>query len=205
MRIVFVGASGHGKVCSEIAQLSKKYEKILFLDDNRNLEKCADYPVLGVADDYREFLDANTEFFVSIGNYKTRKRICERIWKNNGKIATLIHPDAVIGRDVSIGEGAVVMAGAVINTGARIGDGGIINTCASVDHDCIIGDYSHMAVGSHMCGAVMIGTGCWVGAGAVINNNLTVCDECTIGSGAVVVKNIDKPGTYIGVPAWIMQ
>lgn len=34
--------------------------------------------------------------------------------------------------------GTVVMAGAIINPGATIGDGVIVNTSASVDHDCMI-------------------------------------------------------------------
>jgi acetyltransferase-like isoleucine patch superfamily enzyme len=40
-----------------------------------------------------------------------------------------------------------------------------------------------------------------VGIGATVSNGLTVCGDCMIGAGAVVVKNIDAPGTYVGVPA----
>ena len=32
-------------------------------------------------------------------------------------------------------------------------------------------------------------------------NNIDICSDCMIGAGAVVVKNIDKSGTYVGVPA----
>ena len=34
--------------------------------------------------------------------------------------------------------------------------------------------------------------------GATVKNNTDICSECTVG--AVVVKNIKEPGTYIGVP-----
>ena len=40
-----------------------------------------------------------------------------------------------------------------------------------------------------------------IGAGATVKNNTSICGECIIGAGAVVVKNIDQSGTYIGVPA----
>lgn len=83
----------------------------------------------------------------------------------------------------------------------RIGKGCIINTCSSVDHDCNVGDYVHIAVGSHLCGNVTVGNGTWVGAGAIVSNNVSICSQCMIGAGTVIVKNIDLAGTYIGVPA----
>ena len=95
----------------------------------------------------------------------------------------------------------MVMAVAVINSGARIGSGCIINTCSSVDHDCILGDYVHIAVGSHLCGTVIVGSQTWIGAGAIVSNNMSVCSNCMIGAGAVIVKNIEESGIYIGVPA----
>jgi acetyltransferase-like isoleucine patch superfamily enzyme len=41
----------------------------------------------------------------------------------------------------------------------------------------------------------------WIGAGATVINNVNICGGCTIGAGAVVIKDIDEPGTYVGVPA----
>ena len=92
------------------------------------------------------------------------------------------------------------MAGAVINSDTVIGTGCIINTCGSVDHDCRVGDYVHVAVGAHLCGTVEVGKSTWIGAGAVVKNNINICGECMIGVGAVVVKDIEEMGTFIGVP-----
>lgn len=93
------------------------------------------------------------------------------------------------------------MAGAVINPGSRVGKGVIVNTCSSVDHDCKIGDFVHVAVGAHLAGSVEVGEASWIGAGAIVNNNLCICGSCVIGAGAVVVKDIKEAGTYVGVPA----
>ena len=207
MRIIFIGACGHGKVCADIASLMldpngrKKYDEILFLDDNVELKECTGYPVIGVEDDLEKYINDDTEFFVSIGNCNTRKRIDERIAAAGGRLATLIHPNAIISNDIEIGVGSVVMAGAVINPGVRIGNGVIVNTCSSIDHDCNISDNVHIAVGSHICGTVDIGTGTWVGAGVIVINNVNICGGCMIGAGTVVVKDICEIGTYVGVPA----
>ena len=84
MRIFFVGASGHGKVCAEIAELTG-YDTILFLDDNKELTGCGGHRVIGVEDDFRKFVDSTTDFFISIGNCKVRQRIQERIKSSGGE------------------------------------------------------------------------------------------------------------------------
>lgn len=196
--LVMIGASGHGKVVADIA--ANSYEKIFFLDDDPEVKLCGKYPVVGtsaVIDDYVKKAD----FFVSIGNAAIRKKFMENLMEKSARIVSLIHPEAVIGSGVTIGEGTVLMAGAIINADATIGKGCIINTAASVDHDCRVGNYVHISVGAHLCGAVSVGAETWVGAGAVVSNNKTICGQCMIGAGAVVVKDITEKGTYVGVPA----
>lgn len=192
-RLVIIGASGHGKVVADIARLNG-YEDIVFLDDGKSVVECSGFPVIG---------DTNTQFegdvFVAIGNAASRKKMMDRFANYNQPI--LIHPSAVIAKDVEIGTGSVVMAGAIINPGVTIGRGCIINTSSSVDHDSVLGNFVHVAVGAHICGTVSVGNDNWIGAGAIIINNISVCEHCMIGAGAVVVSIIDCPGLYVGVPA----
>lgn len=193
--LAIIGASGHGKVIADIAK-KNGYTNIVFFDDNEDIHKCGSYPVTGKSAEARTFAG---DIVVGIGNAAIRKKIQETIPVE--KLVTLIHPDAVIAEDVVIGAGTVVMAGVVINSGVQVGKGCIINTCSSVDHDSILGDYVHIAVGSHLCGTVLVGSETWIGAGATVSNNVAICSECIIGAGAVVVKDIKKLGTYIGIPA----
>lgn len=194
-KLAIIGASGHGKVVADIARRNG-YNEIVFFDDDDNIHECGGYPVIGKSS---EAGTIDADIIVGIGNADIRKRMQESVPEE--KLVTLIHPDAVIAEDVAIGVGTVVMAGAVINPGVRIGKGCIINTCSSVDHDCVVSDYVHIAVGSHLCGTVSVGSGAWIGAGATISNNISICPYCMIGAGAVIVKNIDSAGTYMGVPA----
>lgn len=194
-RLVIIGASGHGKVIADIA-VKNGYEDIVFLDDNENIHECGGYPVVGRSTDAGK-IDA--DFIVGIGNSSIRKKIQESLIEKN--IVTLIHPNAVVADDVSIGAGTVVMAGTVINSGTNIGKGCIINTCSSVDHDCLIGDFVHVSVGSHICGTVCIEAETWIGAGVIVSNNINIFRDCIIGAGAVVIDDINESGTYVGVPA----
>ena len=196
-KLVIVGASGHGKVIADIAKLNG-YKEIVFLDDNEAVDECAGYPVVGSSCD---FTKVEKDVVIAIGNAKIRSRIQEQYESQGFHLVTLIHPNATVADFAQIGVGSVVMAGAVINPYAKLCKGCIVNTCASVDHDCEVRDYVHVAVGAHLCGTVEVGAYTWIGAGATVSNNISICPECMIGAGAVVVKDLDEQGTYVGVPA----
>lgn len=195
MKLIIIGASGHGRVVADIAKKCG-YDEIVFLDNNPNLSTCACYPILG-ADSMVSQLEG--DLFIAVGNGQIRKKLMEK--EGNRHFPVLVHPNAVVADDVVIGCGSVVMAGAVINPGVQIGKGAIINTCGSVDHDCKLDDFVHVSVGAHVAGTVTIGENTWIGAGATVSNNVNICGGCMIGAGAVVIKDIDEPGTYVGVPA----
>ena len=197
-RLIIVGASGHGKVVADIAKLNG-YEDIVFLDDNKDITEFAGRRVIGTSADLKG-LDGDV--FIAIGNADTRKKLMEE--NDFRSFPVLIHPSAVTADDVTIGRGSVLMAGTVVNPGTRIGVGCIINTCSSVDHDCVIEDYVHISVGSHLSGTVTVGEGTWIGAGVTVSNNIDICGGCIIGAGAVVIRNTDTAGTYVGVPAHLI-
>lgn len=193
-----MGASGHGKVVADIARKLEGYADISFLDDD--LEKrVSGYPLLGSVQEYRKWIDTH-EFIVAIGNCKIRSEIQKKI-ERDGVIATLVHPNAVLGEKVTLGAGTVVMANAVINSASILGRGVIVNTGSTVDHDCRIGNYVHVAPGCHISGAVSIGDRSWIGVGSCIVNNISICEECVVGAGATVIADIERKGTYVGVPA----
>lgn len=200
-KVVIIGAGGHSKV---IADIIEKSNDILvgFLDDNLEKGKniIINYSVLGKIEDCLKIKeqDNEIEFIIGIGSNNIRKKIA-----NNYKLNyyTAIHPSAQIGLDVMIEEGTAVMANACINSGAKVGKHSIINTGAIIEHDNIIQDYVHISPNSALAGTVKIGENTHVGIGAIVKNNVTICSNCIIGAGAVVVKNVEDQGTYIGVPA----
>ena len=195
---MIIGASGHGKVVADIAKKLGFYREISFLDDDLT-KKISGYELLGKVEECAKWRDTY-DFIVAIGDCKIRSEIQKRIEKNV-VLTILIHPNAVIGENVVLGEGTVVMANAVINSDSILGKGVIVNTGSTIDHDCQIGDYVHVAPGCHISGTVSIGARSWIGVGSSIVNNVDVCRDCIIGAGATVIADIDKKGTYVGVPA----
>lgn len=185
--LIILGAGGHGEVCAEIAELSGKYNKIFFLDDDTSKKQCLKYNVIGTFEDYIKY--KNDDFFVAIGDNKLRKKYIERL---NKPLDILIHPNAIISQSCTIQEGTVIMPGVVINANTHIGKGCIINTSVSVDHDCSIGDYVHLSPGVHLGGTCEIGDFTWVGIGSIIVNNITVNENEMIKAGTVIKRSLKK-------------
>ena len=114
--------------------------------------------------------DMNGVAVIAVGDNARRRQIAIEYEGMRPTVvySKVIHPSAVVDASAIVGAGTVIMAGAVVQANARIGKHCIINTCASVDHDCIIGDYAHIAPGAHLCGHVEVGEGALVGVGVGI-------------------------------------
>jgi sugar O-acyltransferase (sialic acid O-acetyltransferase NeuD family) len=198
-KLIIIGASGHGKVVADIAIKMNKWQSIAFLDDDESIKASMGLEVIGNTADAFIYKD-EADFFVAIGSNTAREKILEKLIEQGLNVVSLIHPNAVIGTDVEIGIGTAVMAGVVINSSSRIGKGCIINTSSSLDHDNVIEDYVHISPGVRTAGTLRVGKGSWLGIGSIVSNNVNICSGCKVGAGAVVVKDITEPGTYVGVP-----
>ena len=207
MKIVIIGASGHGKVAFNALDSSGDYQIEGFIDDNfEKLEKTLlGIPILGdikfLIDKLQDKIDG---VFIAIGNNEIRKKISERIL-DKFELVNAIHSKSVISKSAKLGKGILVVAGAVINPSSIISDGAIINTGATVDHDNIIGEFAHIAPGAHLAGNVTIGKLSFVGMGTSVIQNIKIGSNVTIGAGSVVVKDLPDNCIAYGVPAKIKK
>lgn len=199
-KLLIIGAGGHGKVVADIALKMNQWEEISFLDDNVTLEWILGYKVLDTTSNWKTYIDSH-DLFVAIGSNSLRMKFIKQIEQEQGNLAILIHPSAIIGSMIDIKHGTVIMAGVVINCSTRIGKGCIINTGATIDHDCIIGDYVHVSPGVNLAGNVCIGECSWLGIGSSVINNIEITKDCLVGAGAVVVHSLKESGTHVGIPA----
>jgi sugar O-acyltransferase (sialic acid O-acetyltransferase NeuD family) len=204
-RLLILGAGGHGKVVAEIALLMHQWDKIAFLDDNKNIREVNSFPVVGKLNDYSIFKNDYSHAFVAIGDNILRLNLIEKLYNTGFIIPTLIHPFTAISSNSWIDEGTVIMAGAVINTNSKIGRGCIINTSSSIDHDCILKDGVHISPGVHVGGTTHIDKNTWVCIGSSIANNITIGRNVVIASGATVIDDVPSYILVGGVPAKKMK
>lgn len=200
-KCAILGASGHGKVIADIAELNG-YKEIHFFDDRWPLlNKVEHWQVSGDT----QTLLSNVSYFnltvVAIGNNSIRLAKHHQLLVAGALSPPLVHPQAVVSRYAQLGQGCVVMAGAIINPFCRIGEACIINTSASIDHDCQLEDGVHISPGAHLAGAVRVGQRSWIGIGAQVKQLLSIGIDSIVGAGATVVNNVLDKQVVVGTPA----
>lgn len=204
MKLVIIGAGGHGKVVLSTA-LEMEIDVIGILDDTPEKwnKKLLNVPILGPISLFEEFKNDEVLFIIAIGDNLARKKIAKQISKKyeNIKWATLIHPKAYVHNSAKIGQGSVVFAGAVIQPYATIGEHTIINTAAVVEHDCNVGNWVHLAPGVRLAGGVTVKDGAFLGVGSVVIPLKEIGEWTTVGAGSVVVRDIPEMSVAYGNPA----
>lgn len=137
----------------------------------------------------------------SVGSLNLRRMIFDRAKAEAFTFLTLIHPSAIVERDVELGEGAQVFAGAILQTGAWVGRNCIINSGVIVEHDNRIGDHCHIASGARLSGSVVVGENSHIGTGACIIQDLEIEHHAVVGAGSVVLSNVKRWTKVAGAPA----
>ncbi|MEH7019915.1 acetyltransferase [Priestia megaterium] len=204
-KLLILGAGGHGKVVSEIAQLMNQWEKISFLDDREDISEVLGIPIVGKLADLAALRSEYEYAFVAIGSNTARLQWGRKLIQQDFKIPILIHPSSTVSVKSSIEEGTVIMAGAIINPDARIGRSCIINTASTIDHDCLLQDGVHTSPGAHLGGTVKVGERTWICIGATIINNINIGCDSVIAAGAVVTKDVPSNALVAGIPAVIKE
>ncbi|MDJ0911027.1 MAG: acetyltransferase [Woeseiaceae bacterium] len=201
-RLLVIGAGGHGIVVADAASMTDNWSDIAFVDDRfPDLKKVATWPVVGTVDSLNQLAADYDAAVVAIGNPKVRIALMRKASRAGLSIATIVHPSAVVSRLAHIGGGTVLLANAVVNARAILGEGCIVNTAATVDHDCRIANGAHIAPGAHLAADVFVGERSWIGAGCAVREQTHVGNDVMVGAGAAVVSSVADKSTVAGVPA----
>lgn len=201
-RIVIAGFGGHARSATDVA-LRLGYQQVLYIDEN----SFPDESFLGfkVLQNWEQVDESWTVAFPGSGDAVLREEQCEAIKKAGLQIASLVSPLACIGVGSSIQEGTFVGHYAIVGPGAKVGKACILNTGSIVEHEVRVGDLSHVSIQASIAGRTKIGKHVLIGAGATVIDKITITDNVIVAAGAVVVQSIDRPGTYLGVPARLIQ
>ncbi|MFV8435454.1 acetyltransferase [Vibrio owensii] len=196
-----LGASGHGKVIAEIAELNG-YKRITFFDDRwPSLSSVEHWDVSG---DTAELLATASEYDVVVVAIGDNARRCAKQRELNAagaKFEVLAHPSAVISKYATIKAGTVVMANAIVNPFSHIGANCILNTSSIVEHDCKLGEGVHISPNASLAGGVEIGQNSWIGIGSQVKQLVVVGRDVVVGAGSTVINRIPDFQIVVGSPA----
>ena len=204
--ILVYGSGGHSKVTIDLLEKLQEFNIKGILDDNKEQwgKEYFGYKILGGINILEE-TSKDCKIAIGIASPKTRQKVFEAVQRKGYSVPTLIHPTACIAKGVVMEEGVIVMAHAVINADAKIGKGTVINTSAIVEHECDIGDFTHICPGTHLAGKVIVKDNAFVGLGSCIIEFNEIGEGAIVGAGSVVTKNVPPNTTVVGNPARILK
>ena len=200
--IFLYGAGGHARSVAEVIRREGRYEIAAVLDDGRTGSVPGVGEILGGVDLLGSLQGRGIRAgFVAIGLNRDREALIRRVEEHGLRLISPVDPAAVVAQGVTVGPGSVLMPFCLAGAGSVVGRGVIINTSATVDHDCVIADFVHISVGVHFGGACHVGERSFIGIGAVVGNNIRLGADVTIGASSTVIADVDD-GTFVaGIPA----
>ena len=204
--IVIFGSGGHAKVIVDIIEKQGKYNISGFIDGHHQKNSIImGYKVIGDESSFKDIFFSYKIYggIIGIGDNSTRAKVRDKIIKiiPNFKFVNCVHPKSVLGKDTTLGEGNVIMPGAIINASSRIKNHCILNTNSSLDHDCLMSDFSSIAPNASVGGNVKIGNYSAIGIGANIFNSVNIGYNCIIGGGSLVCHDTNDNSINYGSPS----
>ncbi|MDZ5473304.1 acetyltransferase [Bacillus sp. 31A1R] len=205
-RVIIVGAGGLARMIFSwlpafLEGEEWDWEFAGFLDDNlKNFENGSyDKPILSTIKDYMpQELDV---LIMGIANPTTKLSISKELEQRGASFMTLIHPKAMIGRNVNIGRGCVVSPGAVLTCDIEMSHFVFVNLYTTIGHDAKIGEGCTLNAHSDVTGYTELGKGVFLGSHSVVTPGMKVRDFAKIGAGSVVVREVKSETTVFGIPA----
>jgi UDP-N-acetylbacillosamine N-acetyltransferase len=208
-RLVIWGAGAQAMVVADIVRLCANYELVGFIDDMNPERKGATFlnaPILGGREQLEVLNREGVDFLIfGFGNNVARLRLAEIVKSKGYRLATAIHPRAVVASDAVVGAGSIIKPGAVIDPDVKIGENVLIGSCVSLGHSCVLGDGVRINAGACVPGNVVIGEATMIGVGASLRDRIRIGKNVLIGVGAAVVGDIPDGVVAFGVPARVVR
>ena len=206
--LVVVGAGGFGREVLDIVEAAGTASEVRLvgvIDDhpsaaNLDLLERRGVPYLGSVQGWLTSADTSS-FVVGVANPAHRRLIDEQMTAAGHTSATLVHPAASLGSEVSVGPGAIICAGARLTTNIDLGRHVHVHVNSTIGHDTSLGDYVSTYPLSAVSGSCRLAAGATIGAHATVLQGLTIGADAFVGAGAVVVADVPPHSIVKGVPA----
>lgn len=143
-KLLIIGAGNFPPEVEEIARLNG-YDDFAFIDDNKDA-RCQ--PVIGDLASIKEHIANYSDAIVAFGNNEIRLRYTKELQEIGYNIPILIHPTAYISPDAILDPGCIIRTYCVVSRYVKLGTATILNVGSLIDHDCDIGEGSHILMGA---------------------------------------------------------
>jgi len=206
MKNVYIyGAGGFGReiFCwlRDVQKQDLEINFVGFLDDASDPSIFSDLKdlYLGKGEDWKP--GENDYVVVAVGLIDAKVTICNRLKNKGVRFFNLIHPSAIFGSDIVMGEGNVICPNCVFTTNISIGDFNHINVATTIGHDVVIGSYNTLSAHNDITGFVTVGDENFLGSRVSVAPGKKIGSRNKISAGSVLFRNVKDNMMVMGNPA----
>ena len=175
-----------------------------FLDDNLRALEGLNYPGTTVRALSSFVPQPEDTILLGVGAPRTKKLVAAKLRASGAGFLTFVHPSAVLGGNIRMGEGCVLCPNAVISADVALGDFVMLNFAATAGHDSRLGDFCTLGPHSDVTGGAVLEEGAFLGSGARVIPGCRVGAWSTIGAGSVATIDVPAGQTAFGVPGRLL-
>lgn len=203
-RLLIHGAGGQGKEVLECAV--DQYEKICFMSNKKHDKAILEYPVLYEQETTENYILENfDEVIVAIGDNSLRLDKINHYLEIGMKVATIIHPKALISRFAKIEAGCMISENAIVGPFVALCKGCRIAPSGIVCHESNLDEGVNLSPKSTIGGSCNIGRKTRLCIGSTLSDHINIGSNCVIGAGAVVLKDMPDNALIVGMPAFVKK
>ena len=157
--LLIVGSRQYGEVVKEIAESMKCFDKVSFLDDERE-------DSVGRLEDYEQFYPEYKYAIAAFDDGQQRIDFNRKLKESLYIVPQLVSPDSTVFPSAGLMDGCIIEPGVVIESQGTVGIGTIVGA------RCVIEDHS------------FVGDGSWLKAGTIVKKNsmIAMLSETEYGS-----------------------
>lgn len=206
--LIIIGAGGFGREVLEIALdiqeqgVQNQWKVKGFITDipgDFSEKDTLGYEIIDDISNHK--ISKNAVYAFAIADIPFKIKTTERFIRDGAEFINLIHPSAVIGRTVKMGNGNIISPRVTITANVDLGNFIRIGGGTSIGHDVKIGDYSTISGTCGINGYAELGQGVFLGSHAVICPHAKIGAYASVGAGTVVLRRVKPDTSVFGNPA----
>ncbi len=202
-KVVIFGTGEFAQVAAIYLAADSPHEVVAFTvdGDRRAEEHLLDKPVVPFEELQKTHPPTDYQLFIAIGFKglnQARAEVFQRCKAMGYRCISYVCSKAVQWGHIEVGENTFVFENNVLQPFVRIGDNCVLWSGNHIGHHARIGD--HCFITSHVVisGGTIVGDYCFVGVNATLGDHIKVAPRCVIGAGAVVLRDTEEDGAYLG-------
>lgn len=213
-KLIIIGGKGNGTVLAsaveDIISDNNHWELLGFTNDSHSQgDTLEGYPTLGkpenVVREYMRHEDCYF-YFALIGAKVTIPRVMrlkqlESLGLPTSRFATLVHPTAVISKNVSLGYGVFISPFVYVGPETQIESHVYIHGQCYVARNSLLDTYAYLAPKVVVGAEVTLGKGAYLGTSSSTIERIKIGSWSVVGIGATVLHNVADYSIAIGSPA----